>query len=53
LELRHDWGFQSAATADSITGPKERQRNSAKFSNKSTIFKVSISTVAYCYKPNY
>ncbi|KAF6035750.1 hypothetical protein EB796_005942 [Bugula neritina] len=34
LELELDLRFQSAATTDSVTGPKERKRRSAKFSNK-------------------
>jgi len=42
LELRLDLEVQSAPTTDSITGPEGGQKFSARFSNKSTIFKVSL-----------
>jgi len=54
LELRLDLEVQSAATADSITGPEEGQKRSARFSNKSTIFKVSLFIlyhIAVAYSP--
>jgi len=53
LELGLDLSFQSAATADSITGPEGGQQSFTNIFNKSRIFMFLISTVAYCYKPNY